>query len=348
MAADTFHVIFGIGNEHLGVIRIGAVGRVGQPKVLPDHDAVAVAGFVKLFVTDHADPVTHHREVHIGVIGHRDVVFATAIVQVRLTKTPVSAATDKATSVDEEAQYTVIFIKRHLTDAGFEVTCIGYLIADFKRKVRVVKIRSAVPFRPPQARMSHVQLRISCRVENDCFFFARSQLDRLFKRDFADFAFERTLHGFCIPVPDDDAGRQLGRGRIGQGKYGAHKRIGDGDMARRCERYVVPYSDVASAHGRNPVPSDRCMERRIIGAQNTSVKVGALTVLLFDGADVRILHNLDRNHILPRNDKVGHVELAPHESSLDTSQFVAVQIHVGFPVDTVEIEEQTILFEVFG
>ena len=90
------------------------------------------------------------------------------------------------------------------------------------------------------------------------------------------------------------------------------------------------------------------MERRIIGAQNTSVKVGALTVLLFDGADVRILHNLDCNHILPRNDKVGHVELAPHESSLDTSQFVAVQIHVGFPVDTVEIEEQTILFEVFG
>ena len=173
MAANPFHIIFRIGDKHFRIIRIGSVGRVSQPEVLPDHDTVAVTSLIKLLVADHADPVTHHRKVHIGMVSHGNIIFAAAIVQIRFTEAPVTASADKATAIDKEAQDMIILIECHLADTDFEVFRIRNLIIHFEGEVGIVEVRRAVTFRPPQARVFHLQLREVLDIENDCLLFSR-------------------------------------------------------------------------------------------------------------------------------------------------------------------------------
>ncbi|OAV63436.1 hypothetical protein Barb6_03746 [Bacteroidales bacterium Barb6] len=103
MVADALHEVVGIGHKEVVVIRYRPVVGVGKPEVLPNHYAVAVAGFVKLFIAYLPHPVAYHGEVHICVIGNGYVVFAPAIVEVGLAEAPVSPATDEAATVYEKA-----------------------------------------------------------------------------------------------------------------------------------------------------------------------------------------------------------------------------------------------------
>ena len=138
MAADALHIIFGIRDKHVGIVGVGTVSGIGQPEVLPDHDAVLVAGVIQFFVTDHAHPVAQHGEVHVGMIGHGCLIFASAVVEVRFAEAPVSTAADKAPSVDVEVQYTAVFVERHLADTYLEVAGIGYFLAHLERKVGII------------------------------------------------------------------------------------------------------------------------------------------------------------------------------------------------------------------
>ena len=138
MAADALHIIFGIGDEHVGIIRIGTVGRIGQPEVLPDHNAVLVAGVIQFFVANHTHPVAQHGEVHVGMVGHSCLVFASAVVKVRFAEAPVTATADKTASVDVEVQHTAVFVERHLADTHLEVTGIRYFFAHLERKVCII------------------------------------------------------------------------------------------------------------------------------------------------------------------------------------------------------------------
>ena len=63
------------------VVGIRAVHRIGQPEILPHHDAVLVAGIVELVVAGLPHPVADHGEVHVLVVAHGHVVFARAVAQ---------------------------------------------------------------------------------------------------------------------------------------------------------------------------------------------------------------------------------------------------------------------------
>ena len=227
MAANPFHIIFRIGDKHFRIIRIGSVGRVSQPEVLPDHDTVAVASLIKLLVADHADPVTHHRKVHIGMVSHGDIIFTAAIVQIRFTEAPVTTTTDKATAIYKETQDMIIFIERHLADTDFEVFRIRNLIIHFKGEVGIVEVRRAVTFRPPQARVLHLQLREILDIENDRLLFSRRQGNRLLECDISYLAFQRTVYRIGIVVLHDHLGCQRSGSRIGQRQDRRNKRIGN-------------------------------------------------------------------------------------------------------------------------
>src|SRR6185312_5172103 len=83
MAANALNKVPRVREEHGVVFRNGTVPGIGQPEILPDDDAVTVAGFVEGVVADLADPIANHREVHFAVITHRGVIFARAITKHR-------------------------------------------------------------------------------------------------------------------------------------------------------------------------------------------------------------------------------------------------------------------------
>ena len=61
-----------------------------------------------------------------------------------------------------------------------------------------------------------------------------------------------------------------------------------------------------------------------------------------------ILDDLHRDNVLTWYDPVCNVKYTSDKRSLDTADLVTVQIYIRFPVDTIEIQEQTILLESFG
>ena len=65
VAADALDEVARVAEKHRIVFRHGAVPGVRKPEVLPDDDAVAVAGLVEGIIADLADPVAHHDEVHV-------------------------------------------------------------------------------------------------------------------------------------------------------------------------------------------------------------------------------------------------------------------------------------------
>ena len=101
MLADKADIIPGIVKEHLIVIRIRAIGRIGKPEVLPYHDSVLVTGIIELLVTSLADPVTDHIQIHVPMHTCSGVIFISTVAEVIFTKTPVAALREEAAAVDK-------------------------------------------------------------------------------------------------------------------------------------------------------------------------------------------------------------------------------------------------------
>ena len=346
MVTDALHIIFRIGNKHFGIVRIRTVSRIRQPEVLPNHDTVAVAGFIQFFITNHTHPVTHDREVHIGMVSHRDIIFTCTVIQVRLTESPVTAPANKTTAVDKETQNLIILIEGHLADTDFKVFGIRYLIIYLKCEAGIIQVRLSIAFRPPETRILNIQLSEILCIEDNRFLFARSQFHRLLECDITDLAFQHTFYRICIMVLHDHFRRQFSRGRIGQRQHRFNKRISYRHFSGRCQEDIIPDTDITATHRRDPVPADRCMECRVISPQDTAVEVRALCILLFDSTDMLVLDDLYGYHILTRNDQVRYIELATHKGTFDAACLFSVYIYIRLPVDTVEIQEHTILFKV--
>src|SRR4030042_309817 len=121
-----FNEIFGVLHEHFGIIGIGTINRIGKPEILPHHNPVPVAGFEKLIIAGLPYPVTYHSEVHIGMICNGYIVLTSAVFQVRLRETPVSATADETSSVDIDIQNIIIFSKSHLPDTGLKRCFVRY------------------------------------------------------------------------------------------------------------------------------------------------------------------------------------------------------------------------------
>ncbi len=115
-----------VAQEHVVVVGVGAVDGVGQPEILPHHDAVAVAGVVEGVVAGLSHPVADHGEVHVAVVADGDVVFARAVAQHGFGEAPVAAARDEAAAVDEDLQRAAVFGVGELADAGVEAFRIGH------------------------------------------------------------------------------------------------------------------------------------------------------------------------------------------------------------------------------
>ena len=78
---------------------------------------------------------------------------------------------------------------------------------------------------------------------------------------------------------------------IALGQRSGHDGVAHGHVARRSQVNVIPNADVATANGRNPVPTDGGMERGVISAEDTAVEVGILFSLDFDTARISISDN---------------------------------------------------------
>ena len=56
------------------------------------------------------------------MVSHGDIVLTTPVIQIRLTKSPVTAtAYKKTTTIDKETQDTIILIEGHLSDTYLEI-----------------------------------------------------------------------------------------------------------------------------------------------------------------------------------------------------------------------------------
>ena len=90
------------------------------------------------------------------------------------------------------------------------------------------------------------------------------------------------------------------------------------------------------------------MEGGVVGSQHAAVHVGALGGLLLDCAKVGGAFHPHFEAVARGQETAGHIEASTHEGSLYAPEVMAVEADRGFPVDTIEIQEQTILLESFG
>ena len=214
MIADTAYIVFGIGDKHFRIIRVWSVRRISQPEVLPNHNTVSVASFVKLFVTNHSYPVAHDVEVHVSMVSDGCIVLAATVVQIRFAESPVTAPADEATSVDVHVQDMIVFVVCHLPDARLKVYTVRNLIANLEDKACIVQIRLAIAFRPPQTRMLYGQFFIICRCEGDFLFFASLQGNLLCDTDITDSSFQYSFHIFLGMIFHESTGGKCCRRRI--------------------------------------------------------------------------------------------------------------------------------------
>ncbi|OAV67182.1 hypothetical protein Barb4_02581 [Bacteroidales bacterium Barb4] len=341
MIADALHEVVGIGHKEVVVIRYRPVVGVGKPEVLPDHYAVVVAGFVKLFIANLSHPVAYHGEVHIGVIGDSNVVFAPAIVEVGLAEAPVSPASDEAATVYEKAQYAVVLIEGHLAHAGFEVFLIRCTSTDVKAQFHIVEVLIAVAFRPPQGRVLKFQGSMCGRVQRNGLRFGGGKRYFLLKGDCAVETFQLAGHGFARMVFESYIYHYIGRCGIRQRQFGADKGVFNRHGTGMRQENIIPYTDVTPANGRNPVPADGGMKGWIVSTEYATVLVGTESRLFLDRPHMGVLDNFNSKHVrFAGSNKLRHIKLAAHKAAIDTPYLRSVQEDIGFPIDTVEVEEQ--------
>ena len=104
MTTHTAQVVAGIVEEHHIVVGVRTIGGIGEPKVLPDHDAMTIASLVERFVAYLSHPVAYHREVHVAMIPHGNVIFARTIEQIVFVEAPVASQRNETTTIDKDLQ----------------------------------------------------------------------------------------------------------------------------------------------------------------------------------------------------------------------------------------------------
>ena len=150
MVANLEHKVARIIHKHRLIIGVGTVCRVGQPKVLPHHDTVAVTCLKEFLVTGHAHPVADHVVVHLLVMAHGSIKLPTAVIQVVLAKCPITSQRHQSPVIDVNLQFGVLVNSLDLTDSRFILHGIALLPIDDKLKARIIQVRLAIAVWPPQ------------------------------------------------------------------------------------------------------------------------------------------------------------------------------------------------------
>ena len=159
------HKILGIIHKHRLIIGVRTIGWVGQPKVLPHHNAVAVTSFKELLVAGHTHPVTNHVIIHLLVVAHGSIKLPAAIIQIILTKRPVATQRYQASVINVDAQFSVPIHRFDLTDAGLEINSIALHAINRERETSIIQVGLAITVRPPQPHPLVLELREPIRIK---------------------------------------------------------------------------------------------------------------------------------------------------------------------------------------
>ena len=288
MAPDSLDIVLCIVHEHRLVIRVRAVPRIGKPEVLPDHQAVTVAGFVKLLVADLAHPVAYHIAMHVLMVCYRNVVFALPVSQIALGEAPVASKRVNPDTIDHNLRPAVKFVVSHFADSCLVADGIGDHSAALHLESGIVQERFAEGRRPPEIHFPVPELREIFRPELHLEF--RTGLDGLllFKLYVSYPAAYNHLRCAVHIIFENGCCRH--RGLSGSSvNPGQHYRVAYPDSLGGGEIDVVPYSDLAARGGCNPVPANGSVECRVVGPENASVEIGCLSVLDLYRAEMLIL-----------------------------------------------------------
>ena len=90
------------------------------------------------------------------------------------------------------------------------------------------------------------------------------------------------------------------------------------------------------------------MKSWIIGPQNTAVEIGIQCVFLLDRSRMGIANNPDGEYVNTRLQNICDVCAAPNECSFNTIDTFSIQENIGFPVDSIEVEQHTAPFRQCG
>ena len=290
MMADLAQIVFGVRQEHRFVVRLGPVGGIGQPEVLPHHHAVAVTGLPKCLVAGLPHPVAYQGEMHVGVVRHGDVELAGAVVEIQFREAPVAPVADEAPPVDIDVQGAVFDRIRHLPYARPLMLLVADIPVHADARLNFVQMRFAIACRPPEFGLLQPGGR-----QGDIAGLSCSELGFALDQQLSVTEGNRGLAGLCAVVGERNDGPKFCVIRRGQREVGVDEHVVDRDAARMGgQENVVPDADVAPAHGRDPVPTDGAVHRGVVGPEHAAIKVRALAVLLLDDARVVILEYLDR------------------------------------------------------
>src|SRR6201998_2047509 len=340
MIPDAQDKVVHVLQEELIVVWFRAVPRIGQPEVLPNHNPMAIAGFVKCVIADLADPVANHGEIHLTVIAHGGIVFARTIAQHRFAESHITPARDESAANDPDAQISAVFAVGHLANTGLEGSLVDYLSTGLYRDLCNIEIRITVADRPPQPGILHVEGRNRGRIQRNSLHVFGGAVYALLNLDVvAQLEVKCAAEGTSLMVDDVGLQRQV-RGRcIGKRKLGGDKVVFDCDCFSNREKYVSPDTNVTAAHGRDPLASNTCVIGRIVGTESAAVLGADFKCLLLGATRRGIFLNTDCECVHATGQKfLRYVELAAHEAAFNPAQFLTVQKHFCLPINSVEVE----------
>ena len=327
------HIVLRIVHEEFLVVRIGIVGRIGKPEILPDHDAVAVAGLVEFFVGSLPDPVAYHGEIHLLMISYGDVVVACGVTQVEFAEAPVSAQPGNAGAVNPGGQAPVFGGIAHLAEAGFEVEFVRNSAVLEHRHRSIIQIGFAITVGPPQAWVLHPD----CLA--DAALFSCRELHGQLEGRISYLSLPQHFAGIGGGISKQRLHRYIRNAGFGQIKHSLYERIGYGDIPLRAEADIPPYAYVAPADGRDPVPAYGRVESGIIGPKHASVRGYALESVALGRSGSGRAVDQHLHLIISFAYYIRNIEARPGEGSVYPAEGLAVQAHLRLPVDAAEIEE---------
>ena len=186
--------------------------------------------------------------------------------------------------------------------------------------------------------------------ETDLFCCMSSQCDFLFELNCSNPTAQLRLLLLVGVIRNDNCWRHRSEciGSINR-DLAFYDGVAEGQTIGRCRQInIVPDADVATADAANPVPTHRCMERGIVGSEQTTIVIGGLFVFELRATGVGTLLYLYGQHIHSIAQIASDVGLATHEGTFDAVHLLSVEPDVRLPVDAVEVQEHTLSLHLVG
>ena len=268
VAADAHDIVAGYGGEEPRVGGVRPVDGIGQPEVLPYHDAQAVGRVVEGACSGLAHPVAYHIEAHVAVVGYGVGVFPAAVGERGLAEAPAAAARGDAHTVAVELEVLEHLAGLDLADAGFVADGVA---AHGERGV--VEVGRAVAVGPPELHAAVEQHGVVVRAEAHLAALVRGEGDVCGETERANRAlYPAALRGALV-VGQHHARRHRGS-CVALGERRGHHGVGEREGAVERDVDIVVDARSPAPHRRYPVPSHGGLKRRCVGSGIAAVDVG--------------------------------------------------------------------------